>query len=170
MFVSAAVLRTHLEYSAWASRLLVDCAGSIAPEELTHDFHTADRSILATLVHIFAADRIWLARIQETEPREFVTDADYSMAVLQHDWPTLHQRWSEWAGGITDNDAASLISYRDLKGRAWTQPLWQIVLHVVNHGTHHRGQVSGFLRALGHTPPAIDLVNYYRAQQQAAAG
>jgi len=41
-------------------------------------------------------------------------------------------------------------------------PLWQILLHVVNHATHHRGQVSGFLRAMGHTPPPLDLIAFYR--------
>jgi uncharacterized damage-inducible protein DinB len=40
--------------------------------------------------------------------------------------------------------------------------LWKIVLHVVNHGTHHRGQASGFLRAMGHVPPPLDLIAYYR--------
>ena len=56
------------------------------------------------------------------------------------------------------------LAYRDLKGRAYEQPLWQLILHVVNHGTHHRGQVSGFLRSLGHVPPPLDLVAYYRQQ------
>jgi uncharacterized damage-inducible protein DinB len=41
---------------------------------------------------------------------------------------------------------------------------------VVNHGTHHRGQVSGFLRVMGHTPPPLDLVFYYREQAAAASG
>jgi uncharacterized damage-inducible protein DinB len=49
-----------------------------------------------------------------------------------------------------------------MKGRPWKQPLWQLVLHVVNHGTHHRGQVSGFLRSLGHTPPILDPIYFYR--------
>jgi uncharacterized damage-inducible protein DinB len=55
------------------------------------------------------------------------------------------------------------VSYRDLKGNPWRTPLWQIVLHVVNHATHHRGQAAGFLRALGHAPPPLDLIAYYRA-------
>jgi uncharacterized damage-inducible protein DinB len=63
---------------------------------------------------------------------------------------------------LTDESAEASISYHDLKGTPWTQRLGKLVLHVVNHGTHHRGQVSGFLRALGRTPPVLDLVLYYR--------
>ncbi len=55
-----------------------------------------------------------------------------------------------------------MIEYKDLKGNPYQSPLWQIVLHLVNHGSHHRGQVSGMLRALGKTPPPLDLIAYYR--------
>jgi uncharacterized damage-inducible protein DinB len=55
-----------------------------------------------------------------------------------------------------------MASYHDSRGNPWTTPRWKIVLHVVNHGTHHRGQVSGFLRTMGHKPPQLDLIAYYR--------
>ena len=68
MTVSADVLRNHLAYTAWASRRLVESAAQLPPEQLTRDFGTADRSILGTLAHVFAADRIWLARITGAAP------------------------------------------------------------------------------------------------------
>ena len=77
--------------------------------------------------------------------------------------------WREWAKPLTDESVAASVSFTDLKGNPHTQPLWQIILHVVNHGTHHRGQVSGFLRTLGHTPPPLDLIAFYRAQAAARA-
>jgi len=118
--------------------------------------------VLGTLVHTFAGDRVWLARFQKTPRPGYSTEADYHLAVLQTEWPALHIRWSEWADGLTDQQIRANLDYKDMKGNPWSQPLWQLVLHVVNHGTHHRGQVSGFLRALGHTPPPLDLVVYYR--------
>jgi uncharacterized damage-inducible protein DinB len=160
MLLSPEVLATHIDYTAWASRKLVDCASRLTPEQLNQDFHTADRSVLGTLVHTFAADRVWLARLSGGPHPGFVADRDRSLAVLQNEWPELHERWKQWARRLTDTSTA--ITYIDLKGNQWTQPLWQLILHVVNHGTHHRGQVSGFLRALGQTPPLTDLVYYYR--------
>jgi uncharacterized damage-inducible protein DinB len=59
-------------------------------------------------------------------------------------------------------DASTPLTYQDLQGRTHATPLWQIVLHVVNHGTHHRGQVAAMMRAMGHVPPPLDLIRYYR--------
>jgi len=163
--ISVAALRSHLGYTAWASRALVEAAGRLSHEELTRDFGTADKSVLGTLVHIFGADRVWLARLRgEPQPRN-TTDADYSLAVLENDWQAIHEGWRQWAAGLAEGDTSRLVSYSDLRGNPWRQPLWHLVLHVVNHGTHHRGQVSGFLRAMGHVPPKLDLTQYYRLEQ-----
>jgi uncharacterized damage-inducible protein DinB len=164
MPVSANVLQDHLAYSAWASRRLLNAAGQLTPEELTRDFGASEKCVLRTLVHIFAADRIWLARISGQSPTVFTTDADYSMAVLENDWPALYAQWMAWAQNLTDAAAQQDLAYKDMRGNSYLQPAWKLVLHVVNHGTHHRGQVSGFLRAMGKTPPVLDLVAYYREQ------
>jgi len=84
------------------------------------------------------------------------------MEVLRDDWPPLLEEWRSWAADLTDESVGKRVQYKDLKGNPYETPLWQIVLHVVNHGTHHRGQVSGFLRTMGHTPPPLDLMAYYR--------
>jgi len=157
------VLRSHLDYTAWASCRLVGAASALSAEELTQDFHTADHSVLGTLVHVYAADRIWLGRIQGNPPARFVDpEQDMHLAVLQRDWPMLHNAWKQWAAAQTEDSILARASYKDLKGNPFETPLWQIVLHLVNHGAHHRGQVSGFLRALGHRPPPLDLIAYYR--------
>jgi uncharacterized damage-inducible protein DinB len=150
-----------IDYTAWASRLMVEAAGRLSPEELTRDFSTADKSVLGTLAHIYGADRAWLARV-EGAPQSWLTESDYQLAVLEKDWPVIHERWGLWAGRLDDAALASELAYTDLKGNPHRQPLWQVVMHVVNHGSHHRGQVSGFLRAMGHTPPGLDMTRYYR--------
>src|SRR5579859_2135819 len=170
MAITLEALHTHLDYTAWASDRIVRAAALLTPEELTRDFHTADHSVLGTLVHVYAADRVWLGRIQGNPPARFIDpEQDMHLTVLQNDWPGLYQRWKEWALSQTQDSLCTKLAYKDLKGNPYQTPLWQITLHVVNHGTHHRGQVSGFLRAMGHTPPPLDLIAYYR-EKAAAAG
>jgi uncharacterized damage-inducible protein DinB len=156
------LLQQHLRYSAWASARLLAGAADLSPDQLIRDFGTADKSVLGTLVHIFAADRIWLARVEGRPPAPFVDNADHSLDVLRRDWPVVLDRWNGWVARLDDEAVRTVLVYHDLKGREWRQSLWRIVLHVVNHASHHRGQVSGFLRALGKVPPPLDEIIFYR--------
>ena len=162
MLISVEVLQSHIDYTAWASQRLVEAATHLNAEELTHNFGTADKSVLGTLVHTFAADRIWMGRIDGQIPARFLeVEKDMHMHVLRDDWPLLHNRWKAWAASLTDKAAHAVLAYKNMKGDSFESPLWQIVLHVVNHGTHHRGQAAGFIRSMGHTPPPLDLIAYY---------
>jgi len=117
MVIPAEVLRSQIGYMAWASGLLVEAAAKLTHDELTRDFGTADKSVLGTLVHVFGADRVWLARLKGEPADRFLTDEDYQLAVLENDWPALYERWKEWAAGRTDEAAAGDVAYRDLAGR-----------------------------------------------------
>jgi uncharacterized damage-inducible protein DinB len=172
MVISADLLRIHLDYTAWASARLVNAAGLLNPEELTRDFGTADRSVLGTLAHVYAADRVWLGQIEGNQPERFLDpERDVRLSVLQNDWPVLLERWKRWAATLDDGSVQTKVVCRN-RTRGWEReiPVWQIVLHVVNHGAHHRGQVAGFLRGMGHTPPVLDLMAYYFEKAQPASG
>jgi uncharacterized damage-inducible protein DinB len=152
-------LRTHLRYTEWATNRLLEASARLSGEDLARDFGTADKSVLGTLTHIFGADRVWLARIEGAAQER---PEGYDLTRLSADWARLSARWKRWASGLTEASVEERISYTDLKGNPWVSPIWQIVLHVVNHGTHHRGQVAGFLRSMGQAPPPLDLIAYYR--------
>jgi uncharacterized damage-inducible protein DinB len=164
MPVTLDVLQDHLTYTAWASKRLLDAASTLTSDELNRDFGTADRSVIGTLIHIYSADKVWLDRVLGKSPEGFTTLADPTLASLQTAGQAVHDAWSQWAGDLNPSSPETEVRYFDLKRREWRQPLWQIILHVVNHGTHHRAQVSGFLRSLGHTPPTTDLAFYHRKQ------
>jgi uncharacterized damage-inducible protein DinB len=75
MPLSVADLREHLAYSAWASQRLVLAASELTEAELLRDFQTSDHSVLGTLVHTFAADRVWLARMHSAARLPYSTEA-----------------------------------------------------------------------------------------------
>ena len=77
-------LRHHLNYTAWASSRLVEAASALNQQELTRDFATADHNVLGTLVHVYAADRLWLGRIERNPPARFIVpEQDMNLAVLK---------------------------------------------------------------------------------------
>ena len=166
--LASEILRHHIEYSAWASRRLLEAAAGLTPEQLTRDFNTSDRSIIGTLAHIFAADRVWIGRIHGNPPAKFLDrETELNLDFLTTAWPKVYDEWRDWATEQTTDSMAAVLTYRDLKGNEFHQPLWQLVLHVVNHATHHRGQVAGFLRSMSIAPPPLDLIAYYRSLPKA---
>lgn len=71
-----------------------------------------------------------------------------------------------WADALTHQDLVRLVDYQDMKGNAHRTPVWQIVLHVVNHATLHRGQAMSLLRQLGAEAVPTDLIFYYREKSK----
>jgi len=163
MNVSPATLGTHLDYSAWSSARLLEAAGGLTEEELSRDLKVSHQSVIGTLAHVFGADRIWFDRIHgRVRQGLFDPGEDLSLRALGELWPAVSRNWNEWAAALDDSSVQSTASYRTLDGTPYESPLWQIVLHVVNHASYHRGQVSAMLRQLGRVPPATDLIAYYR--------
>ncbi|MBV9225138.1 MAG: DinB family protein [Acidobacteriaceae bacterium] len=163
MTVSLEALQQHIDYNVWASRRLIAAVSGMSPEELAHDFKSADKSILGTLAHLYAAEKNWLARMKEGRAAvQNRTTEDSHLEPLLGKWVETQNGWKAWIRQLPPEAPNQVMEYCDLQGRPWAQPLWQIVLHVVNHATHHRGQISGFLRALGKVPPPLDYIAFVR--------
>jgi uncharacterized damage-inducible protein DinB len=156
--MTAKEARTHLRYSGWASRKLMDAARSLNPDDLNRAVGVSHGSIVGTLSHIHFADRIWYSRV--VDPNEpVIREAD--MAALEQQWPAVQQKWEAWADSLQDADLDRVVSYKMRDGTARETPVWQLLLHVVNHATLHRGQAVGMIRQLGVKPPATDLLFYF---------
>ena len=160
MKIDSALLKTQLDYSYWASDRLLDAARPLAEEELARDLGNSFGGVLGTLVHIFEADRLWLSRVAGS-PRFTLADAEerWTIDSLQSAWVDVHLGWIDWAGSV--DEVEEPLYYVNLAGKAYQLPLWQVVFHVVNHGTYHRGQITTMLRQLGFSPVSTDLHNYY---------
>jgi uncharacterized damage-inducible protein DinB len=150
-------LAAHLRYSAWASKRLLDFAASVPGEHVERQIANSHGGILKTFQHIYYADRVWLSRM-EGAPTAFADpEPGPSLADLDSAWWPLLRRFAQWAAG---QDPKRVIAYRNLAGEAYERTVHQVVTHVVNHGTYHRGQIAAMLRQLGHVPPYTDLIYF----------
>lgn len=163
MHLSLETLQLHIDYTVWADRKLLEAAAALTPEELTRDFGTADKSILGTLLHVYGGDYVWIERMRGVSLTRRPYDEQATLETLETAWPRVWERWREYVAGLTAETAEADVAYSTFKGAPFRTPAWQIILHVVNHGTHHRGQAAGFMRSLGKTPPVLDLMEYYRS-------
>jgi uncharacterized damage-inducible protein DinB len=164
MPISCAALTTHLDYTAWASRLIASALKPLSPEELTRAAGTSHGSLIETLRHIYFADRIWLSRLEGTS-RPFREEGEApGLQEMEEAWFPMLERFKALVGAFGEDDVAAPFTYRNLAGEEFSMPRWQAVLHVVNHATLHRGQIVTMLRQLGHAAPATDLLFYFRSR------
>ncbi len=155
--IDAAALAAHLRYSSWATKQLIDFAAGIPAEHLIREIANSHGGILKTFQHIYYADRVWLSRM-EAAPTAFAdAEPGPTLAELSDRWFAILERFQQWAA---TQDTSRVIEYKNLKGEPFARPVYRIVLHVVNHGTYHRGQIAAMLRQLGHVPPYTDLIYY----------
>ena len=159
----SATLITHLKYHRWATGLVLEELTGLNSEQLLKPLGSSFPSAYDTAVHLYQSDRVWLDRLEE-RPSEQLADyeAPGCMWELRDAWMEVQDRMIAFASALGEADVNRVIAYKNLAGQPFTTPIWQIVLHVVNHGTHHRGQITSMMRQLGQKATNIDLIRYYR--------
>jgi uncharacterized damage-inducible protein DinB len=154
--MTSAEAHLHLRYSAWASRKLVEAVRPLPDADFEKPVGVSHSSLQGTLAHIFYADWIWFTRV--VEPME---PPGQTREALETVWPELQDKWVAWAECATDAEINRVVECKSMLYGQMARPAWQIILHVVNHATLHRGQAMGILRQMGIAPPQTDLMNFY---------
>ena len=158
-------IQKHLQYNAWANQKTVEILKGVDDVALDTELKSSFPTIRKTLMHVWDAQQIWLLRL-EGQPTTKWPSQDFT-----GDTAELYRRYLEDSKAIADFIAAkdrafldSHISYKNMKGLEFTSNVEDILFHVVNHGTFHRGQIITMLRELGFTSfPSQDLIAYLRA-------
>ena len=154
----------QVRYSAWATRRVLESASSLNAEELHRDLGSSYGGIYGTLAHIFQGDSIWFHRLEGVSTSslaKYAPDADF--AAFSRQWLAVLDRWVSWAEALDGAGWDRIVPYRNTKGEPDSQPAWRIALHVVNHASYHRGQITTMLRQVGREPIGTDLMAYYRS-------
>lgn len=158
--------RELFAYSTWASARMFEAAGTLSPEQLSATVASSFPSVRGTLAHVVGAEWIWLRRWRGESPAAapgWVAGA--SLSELRDRLASIEADRDAYLTGLPDGDLARIVEYRTLSGQAGADRLEDLVRHVVNHATYHRGQVATQLRQLGVAPPGTDLVIYLRSRK-----
>jgi uncharacterized damage-inducible protein DinB len=159
-------LQTLLDYHYWARDRLLDAIEPLTPEQLTHDLGSSFPSIRETVVHIYAAECAWHSRWQGQSPTALMTSDGFpDVAAVRRAWTAHEATMRAFVGQLGEEGIAKVFEFTLLSGAAGSSPFWQMLQHIVNHASYHRGQVTTMLRQLGAAPAqSMDMVAFYRTR------
>ncbi len=159
--ISSQLLAQHLEYSLWATQQVLAAVKSLTPEALQADRGNSFGGIHDTLLHVFRADRIWHARFTQVPNVAFAQPNDpQTIEALEQHWPQYPQGLADWTRNQSNESLSEDLHWINLKGESKSEKKYKALLHIVNHGTYHRGQVITMLKQAGGQVVSTDLVYY----------
>jgi len=155
-----------LHYNYWANRRLLVRAASLSQAQLSEHAPTMWKSIMDTMAHVLGAEWIWRQRAQEGVSPVALLNGDKfgTLEVLQQRWAEEEAAMLAYLDGLIDADLNRVIQYKNTAGDTFERPLWQILTHVVNHGTQHRSEVALYLTNFDCSPGDMD-ISIYLAEQ-----
>ncbi len=158
------VLQQLSAYTIWANQRIFECLGSLSEDQIDKEIGSSFPSIRKTLLHMWDAESIWWQRLKLAEQIERPSDGftgDFNELTRK-----IHAQaklWEEWVGNATENQLNHVFAYQNTKKEQFKQPVYEMLIHIANHGTYHRGQLVTMLRQLGiEKIPGTDFVLFCR--------
>ena len=151
-------------YNIWANHKLLEAILALPEEKQKQELPSSFNSLYTTVLHMFHAESVWWQRMKLQEriilPMETFKG---SMQELASESLQQNRQWQEWVNNATDPMLEHVFQYYNQKKESFKQPTYQMLLHVFNHGTYHRGQLVNMLRQLGiEKIPATDFIVWSR--------
>jgi uncharacterized damage-inducible protein DinB len=147
-----------LEYTVWANHRALRGAALLTLAEFRRDLGSSYGGVRGTLTHILDAETIWLDRWKGVSDTPSFDEGEFKDVVALRDrWTALEEHRAAWFRSLRKDAAGETIRYKNRAGQSFEAPLWQLVQHLVNHSTYHRGQVTTLLRILGSRMVATDM-------------
>lgn len=153
------------DYHVWSFEILYCALLPVSDHQYVADCGLFFGSIHRTLNHLLLADRVWFGRFSgRTYP---VAGLDMQLESarggLERALYEQSQGWRSWIESQGRAVIGGMLEYRNVAGTSCSDPFAATLLHVFNHGTHHRGQISAAITGFRHAAPEMDLIYYLRS-------
>jgi uncharacterized damage-inducible protein DinB len=161
------LLKQYAAYNIWASQKIIEVILSLPEEKQLAEVPSSFNSLYKTVLHMWDAESIWWQRLKLHEriirPSE---NFNGSMKDVSNGLLNQSKQWEEWISNASDLSIEHVFQYQTFDGTQYKQPTWQMLQHVLNHGTYHRGQLINILRQLGvEKMPQTDFILWSRGKK-----
>ncbi|MDQ0229866.1 DinB family protein [Metabacillus malikii] len=155
------------EYHVWANKVLLERMRELPSNALFEEVSSSYSTIAKTFSHIYVVDVMWLQVLKGIEMQEAMSFAmpylektsAYSVDEFVKSFNEVASQYEEWFNGQNDLDQQITVNnpWTGARETAYSE----ILFHVANHGTYHRGNITTMLRQQGYSSTMNDLVLYW---------
>jgi uncharacterized damage-inducible protein DinB len=163
------VIEEFAAYNVWANQLMIDACLLLNESQLDMEINSSFPSIRQTLYHCLSAEYVWLQRLQGVAKPEWLQGKiSGSFGEVCAMWQDTSTQILKYVNALNEDRLASdKCSFSDLSGKVHEMLVNDILLHVFNHGTYHRGQLVTMLRQAGVSEiPRTDFIVFARKRAQ----
>jgi uncharacterized damage-inducible protein DinB len=151
------------DFNAWADRRTLEACAALSDAQFVQDLGNSFPSIRDTLAHVMLVEWVWLERWNNRAPDKYPPASDFpNLASVRARWTEIERDLLAYIASLNSADLQRVVHHKTMAGAPQAAPLWQMLQHLVNHGTYHRGQVATMLRQLKVKPQSTDLIMFYR--------
>jgi uncharacterized damage-inducible protein DinB len=155
--ISLSALKEMFAHNYWARDRQLQVCSALIDEQFLRPLGNSFPSVRDTLVHLLAVEWLWLERWRGQSPRVLLSPEEFpTLAVIRVRWQTVEQEMKEYLAALPDEILEQPITCVGTRGNTWTYALWRMMIHLLEHQSYHRGQVTALLRQLGVEPPTVD--------------
>jgi uncharacterized damage-inducible protein DinB len=150
-------------YNLWANAKVCGWLAQISDEQWHQEIVSSFNSIQETVLHVISAENIWLQRFKKETPtiwlqQEFTGTKEDHIRL----WKKTSADMKTFIDTFNETDLNTNLDFKRINGNAYSMPFYQLMAHVVNHATYHRGQLVTMLRQTGFTNvDSTDLTEFY---------
>lgn len=112
--------------------------------------------------HVVTSQRMWLARIAGSDTTSMSTFPMMSIEETHAESGAVREAWDQLLSSATEERLDYIVCYHNQRGEYYETPLREIMTHIINHGTYHRGQIASAIREVGGVPPSTDYIVFIR--------
>lgn len=155
-----ALVGEQMDYNYWARDRQLQACASLSAEQFLRPIGGSFPSMRDTLAHMVAVEWIWLERWRRKSPTGLIPAHEFpSLSAVQERWKAVELEMRAYLAGLDEATLARPLTCVNTRGQKWTYPLWRMMVHLLNHQSYHRGQVTTLLRMLGVQPPPVDFLD-----------
>jgi len=157
--IPLSVVNELFNHNYWARDRQLQACAALTEDQFLRPLGSSFPSVRDTLAHLVAVEWIWLERWRGRSPRSLLPPEDFpTVAAVSERWHQVESEMRQYLASLSEEALANPITYVNTRGQTWTYILWRMMLHVLNHQSYHRGQVTTLLRQLEVQAPEVDFL------------